>query len=278
MMTTDTMRPKLSIAINSYRNPELLRLCLESVFRYVNDIDFEVLVVDSDTEESTRLMMDDFQQVKFIPNDRNVGFPVLLNRSLEEAKGEFLFLINHDIILTEHTVSELLKFMNTDPKIGILGPRQINFNGTEQPSYFRFYRPWTIAYRRTVLGKLPFGRRHLDWFLMKDYDRSRPKEVDWVMGSALFVRRQAVEAVGPMDTRFFMYMEDVDWCRRFWEAGWKVIHVPSVSVYHYHGKGSARGGFLGSLLLNRLTWYHISSAAKYFLKYLGKPLPKHERS
>lgn len=270
------MRPKLTIAINSYRNPELLRLCLESVFRHVQKIDFEVLVVDSDTEEPTRLVMNDFPRVGFFAYERNVGFPVLLNRSLKEAKGEFLFLINHDIILTAEAVASLLEFMESDPRIGILGPRQVNFNGSEQVSCFRFYRPWTIAYRRTILGKLPMGRKHLDWFLMNDYDRKQSKPVDWVMGSALFVRREAAEAVGPMDTRFFLYMEDVDWCRRFWEAGWKVIHVPTVSVFHYHGKGSAKGGFLGSLLLNRLTWYHISSAAKYFLKYLGKPLPKHE--
>ncbi|NTW75551.1 MAG: glycosyltransferase family 2 protein [Candidatus Moranbacteria bacterium] len=270
------MTPKLTIAINSYRNPELLRLCLESVFKYATRSDVEVIVVDSATEESTRLVMKDFPQAGFFPNDRNVGFPVLLNQSLRHANGEFLFLINHDIILTENAVSELLRYMESDPQIGILGPRQINFNGSEQVSCFRFYRPWTIVYRRTVLGRLPLGKRHLDWFLMNDYDRKAPRAVDWVMGSAMFVRRAAVTEVGPMDTRFFLYMEDVDWCRRFWASGWKVLHVPSVSVYHYHGKGSARGGFLGSLLLNRLTWYHISSAAKYFLKYLGKPLPRNE--
>ncbi|NTW15130.1 MAG: glycosyltransferase family 2 protein [Candidatus Moranbacteria bacterium] len=271
------MSPKISIAINSYRNPELLRLCLDSVFRHVQRDDFEVLVVDSATEEATRLVLKDYPQVRtFVPHERNVGFPVLLNRSLKEARGEFLFLINHDIILTEGSVDELLRFAESDPKIGIVGPRQVNFNGSEQISCFRFYRPWTIVYRRTFLGKLPFAKRHLDWFLMRDYDRKTPRNVDWVMGSALFVRREAVDAVGLMDTRFFMYMEDVDWCRRFWDAGFRVVHYPDVTVYHYHGKGSAKGGFLRSLLLNRLTWYHISSGAKYFLKYLGKPLPKHD--
>ena len=214
--------------------------------------------------------------VRFFPNDRNVGFPVLLNKSLAEAKGEFFFLINHDIILTEGAVPALLRFMEADPTIGIAGPKQVNFNGSDQVSCFHFYRPWTIVFRRTLLGSLPFGKRHLDWFLMKDYDRKVPRSVDWIMGSAMFVRRSAAEAVGKMDTRFFMYMEDVDWCRRFWEHGSKVMYVPTVSVYHYHGKGSARGGFVGSLLLNRLTWYHITSAVRYFLKYFGKPLPKHE--
>jgi len=269
-------KPKISIAVNSYRNPELLRLCLESVFRHPGSADFEVLVVDSATEESTRLVMDDFPDVRFFPNDRNVGFVSLLNRSLAESRGEYFLLINHDIILTEGAVDALLGFMDSNPEVGIVGPRQVNFNGSEQVSCFRYYRPWTILFRRTPLGKLSFGKRHLDWFLMRDYDRKEPKPVDWIMGSAMLVRRSAADEVGPMDSRFFMYMEDVDWCRRFWESGWKVVHVPDVSVYHYHGKGSASGGLLSSLFLNRLTWYHISSAAKYFLKYLGKPLPRYE--
>lgn len=270
------MSPKLSIAVNSYKNSELLRLCLESVYRHVKDVDFEVLVVDSATEEATRVLMDGYPSARFFPFEKNVGFVALINKSIEEAKGEYLFLINHDIVLTENVVSDLLRFLEEHTGVGMIGARQVNFNGSEQASCFRFYRPWTVLLRRTFLGRLPWGERHIGWFLMDDYDRKGPKEVDWVMGSAMFVRRKAIDEVGLMDRRFFMYMEDVDWCRRFWEKGWKVMHVPSVTLYHYHGKGSDKGGVLHSLLMNRLTWYHISSAVKYFWKYLGKPLPKHE--
>ena len=269
----------ISIAINSYKNPELLRLCLESVFRYAGGTgySFEVLVADSETEESTRLVLQDFPEVRFFPFERNVGFAPLINKSIEEARGEYVFLINHDIVLTQGSVEALFRFMESKRDVGMIGARQINFNGTEQISCFRFYRPWTILFRRTFLGKFSFGKRHNEWFLMKEYDRKEPREVDWIMGSALFVRRAAIESVGAMDTRFFMYMEDVDWCRRFWEKGWKVMHVPSVKLYHYHGKGSARGGVLRSLLLNRLTWHHIVSAYRYFRKYFGKPAPRQHK-
>ena len=272
------MPVKISIAINSYKNPELLRLCLDSVFRYAGgaEYEFEVLVVDSETQEGTCLVVADFPAVRFFPFEKNVGFVALINKSLEESTGDYLFLINHDIVLTHGAVENLFRFMTANRDVGMIGARQINFNGTEQTSCFRFYRPWTILLRRTFLGRLPFGKRHIDWFLMKDYDRKEPKATDWIMGSAMFVRREAAREVGPMDTRFFMYMEDVDWCRRFWEKRFKVMHVPSVTLYHYHGKGSARGGFLRSLLVNRLTWYHIVSAVKYFRKYLGKPIPQHD--
>ncbi len=265
---------KLSIAVNSYRTPELLRLCLQSIRKHVSGIDYEVLSVDSGTEEATEMMVrEEFPEVRFFPYAENVGFKTLVNRSIEESRGEYIFLINSDIIITEDTIPAFLRFFDAHPEVALAGPRQINFNGEDQLSCFHFYRPLTILCRRTIVGKLPWGKQHLDWFLMKDYDRKSPRAVDWVMGSAMFVRKNATLSVGPMDKRFFMYMEDVDWCRRFWENGYQVFYFPDASVFHYHAKGSARGGIFG-LLANRLTWWHIASAIKYFWKYRGKPLPK----
>ncbi|MBI2439645.1 MAG: glycosyltransferase family 2 protein [Candidatus Moranbacteria bacterium] len=270
---------ELTIAINGYKNPELLRLCLLSIQKYLpsSGITYEVLVTDSATEEDTEMLMrEEFPEVRFFPFEKNVGFKTMVNTSLKEARGTYIFLINSDIILTADTVPTMLAYLKTHQEIGILSPKQMNFNGTLQPSCFRFYRPETILYRRTWIGKLPFAKKHLDWFIMAEYDTENPRSVDWVMGSAMLVSRTAVEAVGLMDQQFFMYMEDVDWCRRFWEKGYKVVYYPQALVYHYHGKGSARGGFFGSLLFNPLTWYHIKSALQYFWKYRGKPLPHTE--
>ena len=270
---------ELTIAVNGYKNPELLRLCLDSIFREMNgkSIDYEVLVTDSATEEDTEMLMrESFSQVRFFPFAKNVGFKAMVNTSLKEAYGKYIFLINSDIVLTADAVPKMLEYLKSHPDIGILSPKQMNFNGTLQQSCFRFYRPETVLFRRTWIGRLPFGKKHLDWFMMKEYDHEEPKAVDWVMGSAMLVSRDAANTVGPMDSRFYMYMEDVDWCRRFWENKLKVVYYPLATVYHYHGKGSAKGGFLGSLFSNRLTWYHIESAVKYFMKYRGKPLPKTE--
>lgn len=272
-------RKELTIAVNSYKNPEILRLCLESIRKEMpkSDISYEVLVADSATEEDTEMMMrEDFPEVRFFPFKDNVGFKTLVNISLEKAVGQYVFLINSDIILSPEAMPKLLTYLKEHPEIGILGPKQFNFNGSLQQSCFHFYRPETILYRRTWFGRLPFAKKHLDWFTLADQDLSRPRSVDWVIGSAMLVSKEKAGAVGLMDDRFFMYMEDVDWCRRFWEQGFKVVYFPDAFVYHYHGKGSAKGGFFGSLLFNRLTWYHIESALQYFLKYSGKPLPKTE--
>lgn len=268
---------ELTIAINGYRSPELLRLCLQSIFEHMRHagIEYEVLVADSATEEDTEMLMrEEFPAVRFFPFADNVGFKTLVNTSLAEARGAYIFLINSDIILTSGAVLRMLAYLKERPDIGLLAPKQLNFNGTLQRSCFHFYRPQTILYRRTWLGTLPFAQKHLRWFMMDEYNHKEAKSVDWVIGSALFTSKKAAEAVGPMDDRFFMYMEDVDWCRRFWERGYKVVYYPEAFVYHYHAKGSAKGGFIGSLLFNRLTWYHIGSALRYFWKYRGTELPR----
>lgn len=266
----------LSIAINSYKNPELLRLCLNSIKKHSGRLDCEIIVTDSETEEDTEIMMrEEFPEIKFIAHKKNVGFQKLLKKGIIESQSPYILALNSDIIVTEGSIQKLLDFVKSNPDIGLAGPQLLNFNGTLQYSCFRYYKPATILYRRTFLRNLPFAQKHLDWFLMKDYDHQTPKEVDWLMGSALMISKRAIEKVGLMDPQFFMYMEDVDWCRRFWESKFKVMYFPGAKMMHYHGKGSAKGGFFYSIFLNRLTWIHIISAIKYFKKYFGKPAPQH---
>ncbi|EKE19166.1 MAG: hypothetical protein ACD_9C00114G0002 [uncultured bacterium] len=267
---------KLSIIVTSYRNPELLKVCLNSIKKCINDLEYELIVADSATEEAMEMMMrEEFSDVKFFPFKDNVGFQALVKQGIESSVGEHVLLLNGDIIVTPDSIQEMLKFSSSDESVGMVGPKLLNFNGTLQASCFRFYKPITIVYRRTFLGKLPFAKKHLDWFLMNDSDHTKVQEVDWLMGSALMISRKAIEKVGLLDPRYFMYMEDVDWCRRFWESGFKVVYYPLVSMHHYHGKGSAKGGVIRSLLLNKYTWIHIASGIKYFKKFWGKSLPVH---
>lgn len=267
---------ELSIIITHYRNPDLLKVSLDSVKKNLKLSECEIIVSDSATLEKTALMMrEDYPEIKFLSSKDNIGFSGTVNRGLGIAKGDYILILNGDVIVKEGSIEKLLEFIKKHPDTGIVGPQLLNFNETLQPSSFRFYTPLTILYRRTFLGKMKFAKKRLEDFTMKSFDHQSTKEVDWIMGSVLMTSRLALEKTGFMDLRFKMYFEDTDWCRQFWEKGFKVIYYPEAKMYHYHGKGSASKNAIKSLLFNKLTWIHIISALKFFNKYWGKPLPKH---
>ncbi len=271
------MKKELSIIVTSYKNPSVLRLCLESLRKNVLCKSYEILVLDSSTEEDTDMMMrEEFSDIKFFPHQKNLGFLRLVNKGIREAKGDYCLILNADIIIERRSADILLQYLKNNPQTGIAGPKLLNFDGQLQYSCFRFYTPAIILYRRTFLGRFRFAKKKIDQFLLKDKNHEKPIEADWIMGSAMMTSRKAVEKVGLMDENFYMYFEDVDWCRRFWEKGFKVIYYPHAKMFHYHGKGSASQSALKAVLFNRLTREHVKSALKYFWKYLGKPNPHQE--
>lgn len=266
---------ELSIIITSYRNPELLKLCITSIKKNYTGIDYELIVADSATEEAMETMMrEDFSEMLFIPSRENIGFGGTVRNGYAKSRGNFILVLNGDTLIKKNSIETLLSYLKNNPDVGIVGPQLLGFNEKFQPSCFRFYTPLTILYRRTFLGKMPFAKKHLANFLMQEFDHKNVKDVDWLMGSALLTKREAIERVGLMDPQFKMYFEDTDWCRRFWENGYRVVYNPNAKIYHYHGKGSAGRSILKTLTSNRLAWIHIASAIRYFRKYAGKSLPK----
>ncbi len=269
------MTPDVTIAIQGYKNPDMLKLCIQSVIDHCDAERMEIVVSDSATEEDTRLMMrENFPHITFLPHEKNVGFGAMVNACIDNAKGRYVFIINPDTILEPETITGLESYMEDHPEVGLIGPAQKNFNGTIENTRFRFYEPLTILYRRSFLKEFGFAKRHLAHFEMRDVVGAEPYPVPWVIGSAMFVRREVIDKVGGMDLRYFMYMEDTDWCRTIWDAGWKVYYHPQVTLYHFYGKGSARGSFLSKVFVNKLTRIHLQSAYKYFQKWSGKPLPE----
>jgi hypothetical protein len=259
----------LSIIIINYKTPEILDLCIKSLKATIVKISFEIIVVDVETDYKTEYFIrDSFPDIIFVPLEKNVGYSKSVNAGIKkmDPDGKYILVLNADIIAKPDAVDKMFSYMEKNPKTGVSGPQLLNFNNTFQNSYFRFYTPEVILYRRTAFKNLTRAKKALDNFLMKGSDPGLTQPVDWLMGSALFIRRSALKKVGPMDERFFMYFEDVDWCRRFWDNDFRVMYYPEVKMMHYHGKQSA-GSNLYALI-------HIVSAIKYFWKYLGKEIPK----
>lgn len=262
---------KLSIIITHYKTLELLKLCLESLRAASFNLPHEILVMDSEAQEETEeTIKSDWPEVKYFPFNKNTGYAKMVNVGLREAQGEYLLILNADILAAKDSLDKLIGYLSANPKIGLLGPQLLNFNGTIQESCFHFHRFATIIYRRTILGLTDPGKKELAKFAMKDFDKQSIKDVDWLLGAALMLRRQALEKVGLMDERFFLYFEDTDWCRRFWAGDWRVVYFPQAQMHHYHGRLSKKTGGMADLFFNKYTWIHIASAVKYFWKWRGQ--------
>ncbi|TSC92007.1 MAG: putative glycosyltransferase [Parcubacteria group bacterium Licking1014_17] len=275
--------PKVSIIIVHYRVPELLKLNLKSIENTLKGFDYETIVVDWGAIRKTADMIKEgFPNVRYLPFKENNGYAKGVNTGAENARGEYLLFLNPDIILKENSVQKMVRYMEEHPDIGILGPKLLGFDGLIQHSYFRFYKPITVILRRlSWLAKIFNLRRVIDNFLMLDTNPNKIQTPDWLMGSVLMVSRQALNKVGKMDERFFMYFEDVDWCRRFWQNGYKVVYYPEAVMYHYHQRESYSGWGPLDVFVNRTTRRHIKSGFKYFFKYrnINKPTLKllHEK-
>lgn len=258
----------LSIIVTNYKTPELLKLCLKSIRETLKDIEHEVLIMDAQTDEDTEYVAKGlFAEYKFFPFTKNVGFRSLVNEGLKRAYGRYVLILNSDIVLTNGVIKHLINYLEQNDDVGIVGPKLLNLDGSVQDSCLRFFGPLTILARRTFFGKTAWGKNLIARFLMKDFDHLEAREVDWMLGSSLLVRKDAINKVGLLDERFFMYFEDVDWCRRFHMAGWKIVYLPDAIMYHYHLRASKKRGGILDLFINRYTWIHIISAVKYYLKY-----------
>jgi N-acetylglucosaminyl-diphospho-decaprenol L-rhamnosyltransferase len=269
----------ISIIINHYRTPELLKLCLKSIYAAFDPPECQIIVSDGAAMDETEEMMHaDFPDAMYLLHKQNVGFARLVNSGIRAAKHEKILILNADIIIpSRKEVDALIEYMDVHPKCGMVGPKLLNMNKTIQQSAFRFYSLMTMPYRRMFLGRTPYGKKDIGRFTYADLKPEAmkyPFPADWLMGSAILVRRKAISDVGMFDESFFMYFEDVDWCRRFWEKGWEVTYDPQATLYHYHMQASRGKKGLLDIFANPYTRVHIWSAYKYFRKY-GIKVPRY---
>lgn len=265
----------VSIIILNYRSRGLLKQAIKSIDLASPDLDYEVLVVDNASGDgSVEMVREFFPDVRLFALDENVGFARGNNIAIKEACGKHVFIMNPDTMLREGTLETLFAYMEAHSDVGLVGPKLLHPDRAVQESVHRFPTPLMPFYRRTPLGRLSHARRAMHRYAMRgELEGDDPREVDWMEGAALFVRKEAIEEVGMLDERFFMYMEDADWARRLWEKEWKVVWHPEATLIHYHRRASADVSWLIAPFTNKVARYHIVSAYKYFRKWHGQPLP-----
>ncbi len=267
-MTKIKNSKQLSIIVTHHQTPELLYLCVKSIKDAVKNINYEIFVADSEAKEETeKLILEKWPEIKYIPFKKNLGYSKIINNTLKNPLGEYILIINADIIVLDNAISEMLKFMKQNSEVGIIAPQLLDFTNNIQPSCFSKPTIETILARRTFFGKTKWGRKVLNKFTIANWDKKSMREVDWTQGSAIMIRKKALNKVGLLDERFFMYFEDTDWCRRFWQNGYKVIYLPRAKMAHYYHRVSKKWGAVLDVFLNKYARIHIISALKYFWKY-----------
>lgn len=233
-------------------------------------LDFCVVIVDNASKDNIQELIKKYKNLSVIKQDKNNGFGYSHNRAFQSVEARYYFLLNPDTEFPagRNFLRRFVDFMDNNPKIGLAGPKIYYPDGSLQYSCYRFPTFFQPIFSRTSLGRTLMGQKATENYLMKDFDHNSTIPVDWVMGSAMFFRRDAYKEIGGFDERFFMYAEDSDLCRRLWEAGWAVYYVHDGWLRHVHGRASAKTqGVLKSIFRNRYTRIHIYSWLKYFIKW-----------
>ena len=226
----------VSIIIVNWNTKHLLQECLTSIYEQAGHVNYEIVVVDNaSTDGSAAMVKVKFPKVVLIENHENRGFAAANNQGMAIAKGRYVLLLNSDTLVLDQAITKTVSFADGNPKAAVVGCRVLNPDRTLQPTCFMFPSVPNMLLSSSYLYKLfprskLFGRERMTWWSRNDI-----REVDVVTGCFMLVRRQAIEDVGMMDERFFMYGEETDWCYRFRQAGWKILFTPNPEVVHVGG-------------------------------------------
>ena len=268
----------LTVVIVSWNVRDLLRRCLKSVFdsgrgshpaldpgetHIPGQLRIEIIVVDNASSDgSAEMVRAEFPQVRLIANPENRGFTAANNQGLAAGLGRCLMLLNPDTEMVGDALATMIGYLDGHPQVGMVGPQLRYGDGRLQSSRRRFPTFATALFESTVAGEWwpnnPFARR----YRMDGTPDDVIQPVDWLVGACLLARREVYHQVGGLDEGFFMYSEEVDWCRRIRSAGWEIVYLPAAVVIHHEGKSSEQ-------VVAARHIYFQSSKVRYFLKHHG---------
>ena len=261
----------LSVIIVSWNVRDLLRDCLHSICEYPS-LSLETIVIDNASGDGSAAMVaEEFPGVHLIANAGNAGFTVANNQGLELSRGRYVLFLNPDTRVIGDALATMVAYMDAHEAVGALGPQLRYGDGSLQSSRRRFPGLATALFESTPLAwhwpeaRNPWARRyHMDDVpvpLAGGQD-GEAQEVDWVVGAALLARRAVIDRIGGFDEGYFMYSEELDWCRRAKQAGWQIVYLPPALIVHYEGKSSEQS------VAARHIRFH-ASRVRYFRKYCG---------
>lgn len=270
------MKPTLSVIVLSFNTKQLLQQCLRSVYASsgFKEKELEAIVVDNaSTDDSVEMVLDLFPQTSVIRNPKNIGFSAGNNVGLRIAQGEFLLLLNSDAMVEQNTLRKMVDFMKRDKAIGAATCRlELPAGGGDPASHRGFPTPWNAFTYMSGLERLfphseLFSGYHRGW-----ENLSVTHDVDVISGAFFMTKRDVIKKVGMLDEQFFMYGEDIDWCYRIKEAGYRIVYHPAVRVLH-HKKQSGRAHPDDREVRKKTQRYFLETMELFYRKHYHKKYP-----
>lgn len=256
----------LSIVIVNWNTREYLLGALRSLYESPPDLPFEAIVVDNaSTDGSADAVKTVFPQVRVIANEDNTGYARGNNQGIGSSTGDYMLLLNPDVILPMRGLDRAVRILESRPDVGALAVRLVNPDGTPQRSVRGFPSPSAIFFEVLGLGRLFPTSRLLSSYRMGWFTYREQVEVEQPMGTFLMIPRKALDQVGLLDERFPIFFNEVDWCYRAHKLGWKVLFTPDVEVIHYGG-GSTRQ------VRARMAWESRNGLLRFYRKHYRSPL------
>lgn len=262
--------PVVSVVVVNFNCGQLLGAAVRAVL--ASPVSLEIIVADNgssdDSLASLRNRFGTHPRVRIIENRENLGFARAINRIVLQARGAYILLLNPDCIVYPDTIKDTLAAMEAHPEAGLGGCMIRNPDGTEQAGTRRAVpTPWRTFVRVLQLNKLfPHHRRFRSFVLKEEPLPERPVFLEAVSGAFMLVRREALERVGPLDEAYFLHCDDLDWCMRFRQAGWRILFVPGAEAIHYQGACSRDRPI-------RVLWHKHKGMVRFYRKFFRHQYP-----
>lgn len=232
----------VSIIIVNYNTKDLLKQTIDSVLKTTTGIEYEIIVVDNDSRDgSIQMVREEYPEVLLIANNGNLGYAKANNIGIKKSSGRYTLLLNSDTVVAKDCIKSCMKYMDENKKVGALGCKVELLNGELDRACKRgFPTPQASLYYMLKLDKLYPNSKRFGQYNLTYLPNDKINEVDVLVGAFMMVRHEAILKVGLLDEEFFMYGEDIDWCYRIKEAGYKNIYYPLAKITHYKGASSKK--------------------------------------
>lgn len=262
-----TAEPDVTLGIITWNAKALMRQLLDSIREQVHGVAYEIVVVDNDSHDGTKEMIKaEYPEVRLFENERNVGVGPARNRLLRESRGRYVLSLDNDTtMLANDAVGILVRTMDAHPNAAVSGPKLVYKDGSLQLSCRPFPRPLNILLEGTGLRRWFGTTRWVLDYTLERWDHATLREIDWMYGAALMIRRSALPKLGLFDEGFFYLYEDVEFCLRAKRLGYQILYIPDAVICHHLERE-------GRSVLSKTLQVHVRSILRYLRRlYFGYP-------